>query len=178
MKLRRTLISAALAVAATVGMTVPLAAPASAASCTEVQSLSGSSSAIYRSSEVDVTPYVNVGVANCAGWHYRYTVYIFEDQTIYGSSSATGTTQFGSAYPATIRTSGVPNGHTQLVIGYRTQVYDLTNGTWNTVNRGAWRLQTPGSFNTSTGQNTSYYAYAGPGGCGVYGYQPPCLPFF
>lgn len=180
MKLRRTLIGAALAVATTLGMTVPLAAPASAASCTEVQSAQGSTARPYRSNELDVTSTLKINVADCAGWRYRYTVYLFEGQKIYGSSVISGTTAFGTAHPPTFRSAGLEVGNTQVGFGYKTEVYDLVAGTWSTVNKHAWYIETPGSFNTATGENVSPYPYSGggSGSCVSYAYQPPCLPFF
>lgn len=178
MKLRRTLIGAALAAAATMGLTVPLSTPASAASCTEVQSVQGSTATAYRSTQLDVSSTLKIGVADCAGWRYRYTVYLFEGQEIYGSSGVSGTTAFGTAHPPTFRSSGLEYGNTQVGFGYKTEFYDFTYG-WTTVNKHAWYIQTPGKFNTATGENVSAYPYSSSSGgsCYSYAYAQPCLPF-
>lgn len=180
MKLRRTLIGAALAVAATMGMTVPLATPASAASCGEVQSAVGSSYHPYRTaSQIDVTPTLRVGVANCAGISYRYSVYVFEKYTIYGSASVSGTDASGRATLPRISTSGLPSGATDVGLGYKVEYYNFYTRAFETVSKHAWRIRTSGQFDTATGQNTSPYVYSTSpnNSCYSYAYSSPCLPF-
>lgn len=173
MKLRRTLVGAALAVAATMGMTVPLATPALAGSCTDVTSVHGwNDAATYQMSgsfNMDWKTTARVS-SNCSEVWYKYQQILYSGDTVYGQATRLGTSSYGSVSFDVLRTAYVPAGTSALTLGMRVYARNPNTFAWELASEDTWSVKAPNkSYDSSTETNATNT------GC-VRSYNQPCIP--
>jgi hypothetical protein len=185
MKLRRTLMGAALAVAATMGITAPPAAASDA--CTNAASVYGwNAAAQYDLSgnyNMDWKTTTRLGSSvTCSSSNYKYEQIVFIGSTVYARSSVQGTTSSGAVSFATVRTGVIPGSTSKVALGIRVYKRAHVFLPWEVVSEGAGYVNVPNkTYDSATGQNTSSApcATSQPTAGTIEitrGYGSPCLP--
>jgi hypothetical protein len=161
--LRKALAVTAAAVALTVGLGVPSASPAAAASCSEVTAVGGALPHVANVTDgsgrtwqqiVFDGVYAKTSAYGCSGWRYvallSYSAgYVGGESTVLDRSSAFSNTV---SFPSRQTYFWVPPGSGVVTLEIQAQSKDYF-GSWRTAGTASWRVNVPSTgFSSATGE--------------------------